>query len=127
MTIFVSYTTRDYYVDRELLQAIPEVLSGCGDFYIDLLHNDSVDKQGHVVLMLSKAKMLLLISSGSIKKSKWVQWELKQARIMRIPVISVQASPNREQTLASLKSHVVFACESLTVQSTRAQLSCADG
>lgn len=125
MGIFVSYTTRDHYVDRELLESMCDVLSEYGNFYIDLLHNNSSDKQRHVELMLSQAKLLLLISSSSIGKSEWVRWELTEAGRSSIPIIAVQATPDRNETLGNLKSKLASDYEKLSSQSTQAQLGCA--
>jgi hypothetical protein len=103
MKIFVSYTTRDYYIDRELLECVSKVLLEFGEYYIDMLHNDSSNKQSHVDIMLSQAKSLLLISSSSVNESEWVQWELQEAERYRIPIITVHATPNREETIKNLQ------------------------
>lgn len=125
MGIFVSYTTRDHYVDRELLESMCEVLSEYGSYYIDLLHNNSSDKQRHVEIMLSQSSLLLLVSSSSIGESEWVRWELTEAERSSIPIIAVQATPNRNETLDNLKSALASEYEKLTSQSTRTQLRCA--
>lgn len=124
MTFFVSYTTRDSYVDRDLLECISEVLSNYGDFYIDLLHNDSNNKQRHVEEMLSQADLLLVVSSSSIRESEWVRWELAEAESNGIPIIEIQATPNRNETINNLKVVLSSRLESLISQSTRMQLSC---
>ncbi|MQM30539.1 MAG: hypothetical protein CRU78_08390 [Candidatus Accumulibacter phosphatis] len=114
MGMFVSYTTRDHYIDRELLEVVSEVLAEYGPYYIDLLHNDSLDKQRHVELMLSKAQLLLLILSKSINKSEWVQWEIREARRSCIPIIAVQASSDRKETVSNLRSKLDSEFEKLT-------------
>lgn len=124
MGIFVSYTTRDNYVDRALLESISEVLSEYGNYYIDLLHNNSNDKQRHVEKMLSQAKLLLLISSSSIGKSEWVRWELKEAERSCIPIIKIKATPNKNETLRNLKSILASEFENLTSQNSISQLRC---
>ncbi|NLS55673.1 TIR domain-containing protein [Hafnia alvei] len=107
MNIFVSYTTRDQYIDRELLESVFDIVSHYGHCYIDLLHNDTNDKQRHVELMLSQAKLLILISSTSIGKSEWVQWELAEAGKRHIPMLIIQATPDRKETLSNLRSGLV--------------------
>lgn len=119
MSIFVSYTTRDHYVDRELLENMCEVLSEYGSCYIDLLHNNSSDKQRHVEWMLSQAKLLILLSSNSITRSEWVRWELTKAEESCIPIVTVQATPNRNETLDNLNSQLASEYTKLTSQSTR--------
>lgn len=122
MSIFVSYTTRDYYINRELLEGVCEALSEYGHHYIDLLHNDSIDKQRHVEKMLYKAKLLILLSSSSVEKSEWVRWELIQAERSFIPIVVVKATPNKNETLRNLKSKLTAEYENLTNQSSHTQL-----
>ncbi|EMH2329681.1 TIR domain-containing protein [Citrobacter freundii] len=103
MNIFVSYTTRDYYINKILLVNALEIIENYGNCYIDLLHNKSKDKQKHVELMLSQADLLLLISSDSISESKWVQWELNEAKKRGTPILVVEAKNEKSQTLRNLK------------------------
>lgn len=114
MTIFVSYTTRDNYVDRNTLEMVSNVLSNYGPHYIDLLHNDASEKQRYVEKMLSNAQLMILISSRSIDKSEWVQWELSEAKRRGIPIITVQASMNRKKTINNLKYVVASEFRKLT-------------
>lgn len=104
MRIFVSYTTKDSYIDRELLNDLYKIISSCGDCYIDLLHNNANNKQHHVENMLSQADLLVLIESSSIVKSSWVQWELAEAKKNNIPIIVIKAMPEKSITLANLKN-----------------------
>lgn len=107
MNFFVSYTTRDNNVSQKLLKHIAEIVSLYGNCYIDLLHNIGKDKQHHVELMLSQADLLILIASGSIHTSRWVQWELGEARRCNIPIIVVDAKSDMNTTLENLKSKLV--------------------
>jgi len=118
MRIFVSYTTRDHYINRELLESASEVLSEFGNYYIDLLHNDSIDKQHHVELMLSQAQLLILILSSSVNESEWVQWELREAAKNDIPIISVQATSDRKETINNLKYKLASELQKLTNSSS---------
>ncbi|MBD8164237.1 TIR domain-containing protein [Erwinia persicina] len=103
MNIFVSYTTRDNNVDKKLLERVSEVISLYGHCYIDLLHNTGKDKQRHVELMLSQSNVLILIASSSIFTSKWVQWELDEAKKYCIPIIMVEAKSDMNNILNNLK------------------------
>ena len=123
MSIFVSYTTRDHYVDRNTLEMISSVLSSYGSYYIDLLHNDAPEKQRHVELMLSRAQLLILINSKSISQSKWVQWELGEAKRNGIPIITIQASPIRKETIDNLKSKLASDFKRLTRRSSKDALT----
>ncbi|WP_431295810.1 TIR domain-containing protein [Rahnella sp. PAMC 25559] len=104
MNIFVSYTTRDDNVDKKLLELVSEVVSLYGHCYIDLLHNTEKDKQRHVEFMLSQSNLLILIASSSVFTSKWVQWELEEAKRCRIPIIMVEAKSDMSNILKNLKS-----------------------
>ncbi|WP_337228478.1 TIR domain-containing protein [Proteus faecis] len=104
MNIFVSYTTRDDNIDRELLERISEIISLYGHCYIDLLHNTEKNKQRHVEFMLSQSNCVILIASSSIFISKWVQWELNEAKKRCIPIIIVEAKSDITNTLKNLKS-----------------------
>ncbi len=103
MNIFVSYTTRDRHISTCLLQAVFDVASNFGSPYIDLMHNNSSDKQGYVEFKLSESNMVVLLLSDSIWESKWVQWELNEAKSLGIPVLEVPANFSSEETLNLLK------------------------
>ncbi|WP_249038359.1 TIR domain-containing protein [Rahnella variigena] len=117
MNIFVSYTTRDDYIDKELLESISDVLSTVGHCYIDLLHNTAKDKQRHVEFMLLQANLIILIASNSIFSSKWVRWELEEAKKRSIPIIIVKAEFDKINTLKNLElmllSHPLFTIRTL--------------
>lgn len=123
MSIFVSYTTRDSYVDRNTLEMVSSVLSNYGPHYIDLLHNDAYEKQRHVEKMLFHAQLMILISSRSIQKSEWVQWELNEAKSRGIPIVTVQASINPKETIINLKYKIATEFEKLTKGSTKDALT----
>jgi len=123
MNIFVSYTTRDKVIDRQLLEDASEVLSAYGNFYIDLLHNDSQDKQAHVGHMLSQSDVLVLIESCSIKESSWVQWELWEAERIGIPVLYIPAMSNKKEILENIRLKLDSEFEKLTRRSSKDALT----
>ena len=55
MLVFCSYTLRDGLVTIEKLRKLKELISKYADCYIDILDNDSIDKQERVVEELNKA------------------------------------------------------------------------
>lgn len=103
MNIFISYTTRDAFINIDLLKNIENEYSRLGNIYIDLLHNRATNKQHHVEKMLLQADSLLLIDSKSINKSKWVQWELTKAKNHFIPIITAKATSDKNETLHNIK------------------------
>lgn len=123
MNIFVSYTTRDKVIDRQLLEDASEVISGYGKFYIDLLHNDSQNKQAHVGHMLSQSDILVLIESCSIKESSWVQWELCEAERIGIPVLYIPAMSNKKEILKNIRFKLDSDFEKLTRRSSKGALT----
>lgn len=90
MNIFVSYTTRDSHINSDSLSLIVEPISKLGIPFIDLLHNDSSDKQKRVEDELSNSNLFVLLESESIKSSKWVRWEVDKANSLGIPIKKIR-------------------------------------
>ena len=84
----------DSHINNKTLRMVELSLSGASDIFIDALHNDSEDKQCRVEEELQSSQIMLLIKSSSIYKSKWVNRELKIARINNIPIVSVNFVEN---------------------------------
>lgn len=89
MKIFVSYTTRDSCITQSLLMFVSKLLILYGESFIDLLHNNSSDPQKRVEQELQSADVMLLLNSISANTSEWVNWEVQQARKLRIPILQV--------------------------------------
>lgn len=89
MKIFVSYTTRDSVITIQNLQQLEVALSNIGQPYIDLIHNDSKDKQKRVEQELAKSQVVLLLKTSSILLSPWVQREINLAQNFGIPIKSI--------------------------------------
>ncbi|PMD91636.1 hypothetical protein BWI97_21210 [Siphonobacter sp. BAB-5405] len=87
MNIFLSYTTHENEVTIELLQDLKEQISFFGKVFIDLIDNDSFDKQERVVKELHQADLVVLINTPNALKSNWVKFELQTATILEIPVL----------------------------------------
>ena len=90
MKCFVSYTTRDKEVTADLLQAFATELRKTSEVYIDMIDNNSVDKQGRVISELDNSNILVLIESESIYKSEWVRIELERAALKKIPIRKIK-------------------------------------
>ena len=86
MKYFVSYTTRDQEVTKELLQAFSTKLCSYGEVYIDIINNNSIDKQARVITELDSSDLMLLIESNSIYLSEWVLLEIERAKTKHIPI-----------------------------------------
>ena len=77
--IFVIYTTRDNFINEEFLLRIYNDLKILGNVFIDLLHNDSVNKQEYVIEKLHKSSSIVIIETPKLIESKWAQLEIKLA------------------------------------------------
>ena len=89
MLVFCSYTLRDGLVTIEKLRKLKELISKSADCYIDILDNDSIDKQERVVEELSKAQIVLVLMSPDLKKSAWVKEESRIANEKKIPIVEI--------------------------------------
>lgn len=89
MLVFCSYTLRDGLVTIEKLRKLKELISKSAECYIDILDNDSIDKQERVVEELSKAQLVLVLMSPDLKKSAWVQEEYRIANEKNIPIVEI--------------------------------------
>jgi hypothetical protein len=105
MKIFVSYTLRDGILNMQRLKGIESILKQFGDPYIDLLHNQSLNPQRHVVTMLYKSSVLLAFLTPRFYESNWVQLELMIAKIRGIPIINLDLMVNAKLSLRNLPTH----------------------
>ena len=87
MNIFVSYTTRNNEVTVASLINFSNKINSFGTIFIDLIDNNSQDKQGRIIEELKKTDLLILIESKSTYNSEWVNFELETAKQLNIPVI----------------------------------------
>ena len=82
-----SATTRKIRVVRlEAKRNVSRELEKKGEVFIDLLHNDSIDKQSRVLKELDSSDVLILIETNSVYQSEWVVLEIEQANAIPIPI-----------------------------------------
>ena len=111
--IFVSYTTKDDQIDEGYLSEKELIIAKYGHVYIDILHNDSADKQNRVIRELISSDVLLLVKTESIFKSQWVIWELEMAYKKEIPVLTVEfnfAESDIERLFPNYRSKLTSSC-----------------
>ncbi|PKX86256.1 TIR domain-containing protein [Pectobacterium peruviense] len=89
MKIFISYTTRDNVITNDFLVELESKISDLGYLYIDLLHNNSEDKQARVENELQQADIFLLLNTASTGISPWVKWEIETAKSNNIYNIKI--------------------------------------
>lgn len=90
MKHFICYTTRDKEVTSRLLQSFSNELKKTGEVFIDMIDNDSEDKQSRVLSELDSSDILILIETKNIYKSDWVAIELERAKANKIPIRKVK-------------------------------------
>lgn len=85
MKIFVSYTTKDNYINRKTLSVISAKLSKYHDPFIDMLHNNSIksQQQNKIKYEIEHCDLFLLIKTRSIYRSAWVKWEINQSKLLK--------------------------------------------
>lgn len=84
--IFVSYTLNDGHLNKETLQRLRVNLIRNATCFVDVLDNDSEDKQARIIQELELADALILIETPMARKSKWVKIELQIALERSIPI-----------------------------------------
>ena len=89
MKYFVSYTTRDKEVTKDLLSVFSKHLEKSGTVFIDIIDNDSFDKQARVIAELENSDLMVLIETKSIYQSEWVALEIEKAKLRNIPIRKV--------------------------------------
>ena len=62
-------------------------LSPYYDLFIDLIHNDSENKQDRVMLELKSSQYVIVIRTPLIEQSLWVKTEINEANKKNIPVL----------------------------------------
>lgn len=92
MKHFISYSTKDGIITRDLLLKVKKMYNKYGDCYIDLLDNNSIDKQKRVYQELYKADIFILLHTPASENSKWVQEEIFIAHKRKIPIIIINNS-----------------------------------
>lgn len=104
---FVCYTQRDPEITEDLLLAYKRQQPLNVDTFVDVLDNDSCNRQERVNAELYAADDVHLINSPSALDSYWVQYELRIARALGKPVKDVYPSsiPKIKETMTK---HRVF-------------------
>jgi len=87
LKIFISYTVRDGLISKEVLEKLQATMLGDCNVYIDLLDNDSVDKQARVENELRMSDLVVIIKTININKSEWVKREINLANKYNIPIV----------------------------------------
>ena len=104
---FVCYTQRDPEITEDLLLAYKRQQPLNVDTFVDVLDNDSRNRQERVNAELYAADDVHLINSPSALDSYWVQYELRIARALGTPVKDVYPS-SISKIKETMTKHRVF-------------------
>ncbi|SNR83379.1 TIR domain-containing protein [Flavobacterium sp. ov086] len=89
MKYFVCYTIRDKEITFSLLQHYANFLKISGDVYIDLINNNSLDKQKRVFQELDQCDVLIIIETKNVYNSKWVELEINRALELKKEIVKI--------------------------------------
>lgn len=112
MFVFVSYTLKDGVLTIDKLRKVKSIISIYTTCYIDILDNDSEDKQKRVISELKKSQLLIALLSPDIYKSEWVHKEYEIAKKNDIPIIEIDA--NDINTIEDKLSKTIYAMKNRT-------------
>jgi hypothetical protein len=102
MNLFVSYTRRDGIVTRQLLVRLHAHLTAMCNPFVHAVEADHLSHQQFGVLRaLLRSHAVLLVESPAVRQSPWVRLELAIARLMMLPVLTLDA---RELVAAAHRS-----------------------
>ncbi|HEY3986469.1 hypothetical protein [Cedecea sp.] len=102
--IFVSYTTRDHKIDIYLLEHLSGIIKKHGFIsYIDIINNDSNNKQERVYDELLSADAMIIFGSDGYSKSKWALEEYKIAKKTEKEIVIIQHNDDRHQIEDKIK------------------------
>lgn len=107
MNIFVSYTTRNNEVTINSLINFSNKISSFGKIFIDLIDNNSIDRQGRIIDELKTTELLILIKSQSILNSEWVKFELDSANKLNIPIIEFDITEINDLTEQEIEKKIM--------------------
>lgn len=98
MKYFISYTTRDKEITRNFLEAFSLRLKRKGEVFVDLIDNNSADRQARVIHELDSCNLFILIETENIYKSNWVTIEIERAKSRNIPIHKVKIEDIRQMS-----------------------------
>lgn len=103
--LFFSYTLRDAVVNNSLLSELYTALVKKYDIFIDLLHNDSIDKQARVLNELKTSQYVFVLKTPLIGESNWVKIEIDEAKKLGVPLFFIEL--NSEYNSKEKKERII--------------------
>ena len=95
-------------VSNSLLSEIYTILVKTYDIFIDLLHNDSIDKQARVLNELKSSQYVFVLKTPMLEESSWVDIEIAETRKMGIPLffIDLKEGCSNDEKIKKITSFV---------------------
>ncbi len=105
--VFVSYSMRSGEISIEMLRAFQYQLPLNCDAYIDILDNDSINKQERVNYELENCDSVIHLYSAHSSNSPWVSYELDMAKRLGKRIIEINVN-TIQQEMNFMNKHKVF-------------------
>ncbi|MCD0457173.1 toll/interleukin-1 receptor domain-containing protein [Chryseobacterium sp. LC2016-27] len=114
MKYFVSYTSRDKEITSAFLNNYFHILRKDGDVFIDIIHNDSLNKQERVFNELDMCDIFILIESENVYKSEWVLLEIERASKLKKKIIKISLESLKESlAIRQLSATAIMDCRGI--------------
>ena len=83
MKYFISYTIRDKEITKEFLDILSQKLFFLGSLFIDLIDNNSQNKQERVITELDYCDVLILVESRNVYNQNGLVLNLREQKVDR--------------------------------------------
>lgn len=103
---FISYTTKDGKINKEFLFIVKNHINKRHHCYVDLLDNDSIDKQSRVINELQKCTHFLLIKTPETTNSSWVNIEIDLAISLKKKTLEIDYISSYDQFILELNKKI---------------------
>lgn len=123
--IFISYTLKDGILTIDFFKNLKSVVKGLCSSYIDILDNDSINKQARVEDELLKSDLLILIKTHKVNKSDWVKKEILIAQENNIPIIEYEYSDLIEKKFQPITMYIKHLADCANFKAVTSNKSCS--
>lgn len=106
LNVFVSYTVRDKSIDKEFLIQLEKSLKLNYNIFIDLIHNDSENKQARIENELADSDCIILLKTKLTFYSQWVRKEMDLAKELKIPIFEFEFEDIKHRNFLPIKQVV---------------------
>lgn len=104
---FISYTLRDGYITKDILQRIKQHFDKYGTSFVDLLDNDSSLIQDRIFDELNKADTFVLLETPETLNSPWVSIEIEKAKDRKLTIRNLSIDDIKNITSSTIASKII--------------------